>query len=75
MSAKKLYRSRTDRWIGGVCGGIGEYFDIDPLLIRLAFIVALLIWGAGILIYLIMWIVVPIQKENWEQNIVTSILI
>ena len=58
---KKLYRSRENRMIGGVCGGLGEYFDIDPTLVRVLFILGafLGIPGALVLIYLIMLIVVP----------------
>jgi phage shock protein C len=59
---KKLYRSRQNRWIGGICGGIGEYFDVDPVLIRVAFLlVAILGWPLLILLYLVMLIIVPIQ--------------
>jgi phage shock protein C len=58
---KKLYRSRENRMIGGVCGGLGEYFDIDPTLVRVLFILGafLGIPGALVLIYLIMLIIVP----------------
>jgi phage shock protein C len=62
MSAeyRKLYRSRSERMIGGVCGGIGEYFGIDPTLVRLLFVVATLFGGpAGPVAYLIFLIVVP----------------
>jgi phage shock protein C len=55
---KRLYRSRSERMIAGVCGGLAEYFGIDPTLVRLAFIVALF-YGPGPLAYLIMMIVVP----------------
>ncbi|NLE73744.1 MAG: PspC domain-containing protein [Actinobacteria bacterium] len=55
---KKLYRSRTDRMIGGVCGGLGEYMGVDPTLIRVLWAV-LVLMGAGVLAYLIMWIIVP----------------
>ncbi len=64
METKRLYRSKDDRWIGGVCGGIGEYFGIDPIIIRLLFLLAFLGWGAGLLIYLLMWIIVPENKED-----------
>ena len=58
-SYRKLYRSTKDKALGGVCGGLAEYFNIDPTLVRLGF-VALAIWGgSGALLYLIMWIVVP----------------
>ncbi len=56
---RKLYRSRKDKMIGGVAGGIGDYFDIDSTLIRIIFIVALVLGGSGILAYIILWIVVP----------------
>ncbi len=59
MQTRKLYRSRTDRMIGGVCGGMAEYFGIDPTLVRLAFVAAALLGGPGLLIYLILWIVTP----------------
>jgi phage shock protein C len=57
---KKLYRSRTNRMIFGVCGGIAEFFAIDPTIVRLVFVVgALLGFGSFILIYLVMFFVVP----------------
>ncbi len=52
-SGKRLYRSRKQRILGGVCGGIGEYFGIDPVLIRLAWVLFCLAWGAGIFFYII----------------------
>jgi phage shock protein C len=61
--SKKLYRSRKDKMIGGVAGGLGEYFDIDPTLVRIIFVVSLFVGGAGILAYIILWIVVP--EEPW----------
>ncbi|MBU0667465.1 MAG: PspC domain-containing protein [Nanoarchaeota archaeon] len=64
MVAKKLYRSKKDKRIAGVCGGIGEYFDVDPTLIRLLWIIFLLIGGSGLLAYIIAWIIIP---ENPKQ--------
>lgn len=61
IMAKRLYRSRTDKQLGGVCSGIANYFDIDPTLVRLGWIVALFCMGSGILAYLIAWIVIPEQ--------------
>ena len=55
----KLRRSVRDRMLGGVCGGLGEYFGIDPVLVRLAFVLTTLAGGAGVLAYLIMLIAVP----------------
>jgi phage shock protein PspC (stress-responsive transcriptional regulator) len=57
---KKLYLSNSDRKIGGVCGGIGEYFDTDPTLIRiLSVLLTLFSFGSGIIIYLAIWLIVP----------------
>ena len=57
--SRRLYRSRTDRVLGGVCGGLGAHFDTDPLIFRLVFVLVTLMGGSGILIYLIMLLVVP----------------
>lgn len=56
---KRLERSSRNTWIGGVCGGLGAYFGIDPTLLRLAFIVAFFGFGTGLLVYLVLWIVMP----------------
>ncbi|HJH29293.1 MAG TPA: PspC domain-containing protein [Methanosarcinaceae archaeon] len=56
---KRLYRSRNNSMIAGVCGGLGEYFDMDPTFIRLLWIVFTLAGGSGILAYIIAWIVIP----------------
>jgi phage shock protein PspC (stress-responsive transcriptional regulator) len=59
---KKLYRSTQDRKIAGVCGGLGAYFDIDPVFFRLVFLLSILFGGLGALAYLVMWIMVPAQE-------------
>jgi phage shock protein PspC (stress-responsive transcriptional regulator) len=59
MEPKRLFRSTTDKKIGGVCGGLAEYFDIDPLLVRLLFIILVIAAGGGVLLYLILWIITP----------------
>jgi phage shock protein C len=64
--ARKLYRSRTDSMIGGVCGGLAEYFNIDPTLVRLSAVALTLAGGSGILAYIIFWFVVP-QKPLEES--------
>ena len=61
---KRLYRSTTDRMIGGVCSGLATYLGIDPMLVRLAFGVLALVNGLGILIYMIMWFVVPDENSR-----------
>jgi len=61
---KRMYLSDTDKKIGGVCGGIGEYFDKDPTLIRILFILVILFsFGFGIIAYLAIWLIVP-KKPN-----------
>lgn len=68
---KKLYRSRNDRKIAGVCGGLAEYFNIDPVWIRLLFIIFFLAGGAAFLVYMIMWILVPndpISKVPFKER-------
>lgn len=61
-----LRRSRTDKIIAGVCGGIGRYLGVDPVLIRIAFVVLALAGGGGVLLYLVAWIVMP-EEEPGEQ--------
>ncbi|OGJ12538.1 PspC domain-containing protein [Candidatus Pacearchaeota archaeon RBG_16_35_8] len=56
---KRLYRSKKNKVIAGVCGGIAEYLEVDPVIIRLIWVVASLAWGAGILAYLIAWLIIP----------------
>ena len=59
----KLYRSRDDRMIGGVCGGLGDFFGMDPTLIRLLFVLLTLFGGSGILVYIFMWLIVPEELQ------------
>jgi len=56
---KRLYRSTTDSHIAGVCGGIAEYLEVDSTLVRLAFAALTLMGGPGLIIYIILWLVVP----------------
>jgi phage shock protein C len=56
---KRLYRSRSDRTLAGICGGIAEYFGWDPTLVRAAWVLLTLLGGSGIVLYLIMWLVMP----------------
>jgi len=59
--AKRLFRSRTDSMLGGVCGGIAQYFDLDPTLVRIAYVLLSVLSAAfpGLLVYIILWIVIP----------------
>lgn len=61
MNGKKLYLSNTDRKIAGVCGGIAEYFGIDPTIVRLLWIICSMVFGSGVLAYLICWVLIPKQ--------------
>jgi len=57
---KRLYRaSRKDSVIGGVCAGIANYFGVDPVIVRLIWVLLIFGWGVGILAYLIAWIIIP----------------
>jgi phage shock protein C len=57
----RLYRSRTDCMLGGVCGGLGEYLGLDPTLVRLFFVILALGTGIGVFLYILLWIVVPVE--------------
>ncbi len=60
MATQRLTRSQTNRVIAGVCGGLGEYFGIDPTIIRIIFVIMALPGGApGILLYIILWVIMP----------------
>ena len=63
-NVKRLYRSRDNRMLGGVAAGLGEYLDIDPTLVRLIFAFSFLLWGSGILVYIVMWLIVPEEPVN-----------
>ncbi len=58
---KKLYRSRKDTKIAGVCGGIAEYFDVDPTIIRLLAVLTIFFGGGGIIAYIIGWLIIPLE--------------
>jgi len=67
--AKKLYRSTSDSMLGGVCGGLGAYFDFDPNLIRLIFVVLAVVPGIGIPAYLALWLLVPDESRSEETSL------
>jgi phage shock protein PspC (stress-responsive transcriptional regulator) len=75
---KQLYRSKTDRVLGGVSGGLADYFAVDSTLIRIIFIILFFSGGAGIFVYLVLWLIIPSRpgkkiaeedtiKENVEE--------
>ena len=70
MKGKKLYRSRENAMLAGVCGGIGEYFDIDPTLVRLAWVVLGFCGGVGIWAYIISSVIIPQRPQYIEGETV-----
>lgn len=61
---KRLYRSRSDRKIAGVCGGLATYFGMDPVIPRVIWVVLLLAAGMGLLAYIVCWLVIPQEPEG-----------
>ncbi len=57
---KRVYRSQSQKMIAGVCGGIAEYFNVDPTLVRLAWVLFGLAAGSGIVAYIVAWIIMPV---------------
>ncbi len=68
MSQARLTRSNTDKIVAGVCGGLAEYLEIDPVLVRLGFLVLFIASGIGIPIYVILWIVMPEEDSQTTVN-------
>ncbi len=62
---KRLYKSATNRVLCGVCGGIGEYFNIDPTIVRLLWLLLICGWGSGLLIYLIAAVIIPDSPKQF----------
>ena len=60
ISMKRLYRNNTDYKIAGICSGIGDYFEIDPVIIRLLFLLGFFL-GGGLIVYIIGWIIIPLK--------------
>lgn len=69
MEGRRLYRAREDRWIGGVCAGLGRFFGVNPMPIRVGFLILSLWNGFGVLVYLVMLLVVP---EEPATHVVTD---
>ncbi len=63
----QVHRDIDDKVIGGVCSGIGQYYNIDPLWLRLGFVAAVLLSGSGILLYIILWIIIPAAKTPVQK--------
>lgn len=65
---KRLYRSRSDRMIWGVCGGLAKYFEIDPVIVRIIFVLLIFANGLGILAYIILAVVVPLEGSKTAES-------
>ena len=59
MEPKRLFRSRKDRILGGVCGGLGNYLNVDPVLVRVVWAILFFAAGIGLLAYILAWIIIP----------------
>ena len=74
--SRPLYRDQNDRMVGGVCSGLGHYFDIDTTLVRVAFVVIALVGGGGVLGYLILWAILqpgpPGGLDSGRQDTITA---
>lgn len=64
MTQKKLYRSQTDKKIAGVCGGLAEYLGMDSTIVRLLLVAFCIMGGAGVLAYIVAWLVMPEKPEE-----------
>lgn len=73
LKGRKLFRSKKDRFVAGVSGGLGEYFDIDPLVFRLVFILLTIFAGSGVIIYIICWILMPEAGEKRSGEVGESV--
>jgi phage shock protein C len=70
--AKKLARSSRDKKLGGVCAGLADYFDLDPTIVRVVWLLAVFLGGTGILAYLVLWIVLPLAPATGTMTAPTT---
>jgi len=68
MKKNRLYRSRRDRMLGGVCSGLANYFEIDPVIVRVLFVIMTIGPGVGLIGYIILWIIVPESPFNFDRE-------
>lgn len=68
MNDKNLNRSQSNSVIAGVCGGLGDYLNVDPILFRVLFVIGFLVGGSGLLVYIILWIALPLEKQPINMN-------
>ncbi len=69
MNNKKLYRTEDNKMLAGVCGGVAEYFNLDPTLVRVLWVAVSLFAGAGVILYIVMAIIVPVKSQVVSGNI------
>jgi phage shock protein C len=69
---KRLMRSSLDKKIGGVCAGVADYFDLDPTIVRVVWLLAVLFGGTGFLIYIVLWIVLPLAPAGIAISVPTT---
>jgi phage shock protein C len=65
-NSNRLYRSNTDKVIGGVAGGLGDYLNIDPVIVRVLFVLLAIFGGSGVLVYIILWIAIPAEIHEYK---------
>lgn len=72
-TTRRLYRNGNDKMLGGVCSGVANYFDIDPVMVRLIFVILFLTAGIGLLAYILAWIIVPVARTPQEMYYMTGV--
>jgi phage shock protein PspC (stress-responsive transcriptional regulator) len=72
VPAKRLMRSSRDKRIGGVCAGLADYFDLDPTIVRVVWLLAIFFAGTGFLVYIILWIVLPLAPTGLPVTVPTT---
>lgn len=72
-NTRRLYRNGNDKMLGGVCSGVANYFEIDPVMVRLLFVILFLTAGIGLLAYIIAWIIVPVARTPQEMYYMTGV--
>ena len=70
MNTKKLYRIEEGKVFAGVCGGVAEYFNMDPVIVRVLWVAASLFAGGGLILYIVMAIIVPTKSEVIVSNVI-----
>ena len=66
---KRLYRSETNRKVAGVAGGLADYFQVDPTLVRLLFVILTFAGGPGLILYIVLWVVIPEESDAADEEI------